>query len=147
MSKTKSLHHIVFATKHRKPTIPVDNKRELYAYIFGIIKNKRCFLLRMNGVEDHIHILVDINPTVALADLVKEMKRCSSQWANGNPKFPLFEGWGDGYYAVSLGVNDVESCKRYIIGQEEHHRHVELENEMHEMAEENQLEWYPDDWV
>ena len=146
MSKTKSLHHIVFATKHRKPTIAEEHKRELYAYIFGILKNKKCFLLRMNGIADHIHLLIDIHPTVAIADLVKDIKQHSNRWTRENPDFPRFESWGEGYYAVSIGINDIESCKQYIMGQEEHHRVHNLLDEMEEMAGRNGLEWYADDW-
>ncbi|MDE6395855.1 MAG: IS200/IS605 family transposase [Muribaculaceae bacterium] len=80
MSKTRLIHHIVFATKHRKPAINKENKRKLYAYIYGIITNHKCFLLRINGIEDHIHILVDLHPTVAVANLVKEIKQYSSHW-------------------------------------------------------------------
>ncbi len=146
MSKTKSLHHIVFATKHRKPTIAEEHKRELYAYIFGILKNKKCFLLRMNGIADHIHLLIDIHPTVAIADLVKDIKQNSNRWMRENPKFSRFESWGEGYYAVSIGIDDIESCKQYIMGQEEHHRVHNLLDEMEEMAGRNGLEWYADDW-
>ena len=147
MSKTKSLHHIVFATKRREMTIPEEYKRELYAYIMGIIKNKRCFLIRINGISNHIHILVDIHPTVALADLVKDIKQWSSHWMKDNPKFPLFDYWGEGYYAVSVGINELDKCKQYIINQENHHYGHNLLAEMKLMAENNGLSWYADDWI
>ncbi|MGN0219609.1 MAG: IS200/IS605 family transposase, partial [Muribaculaceae bacterium] len=115
MSKTKSLHHIVFATKHRKPTIAEEHKRELYAYIFGILKNKKCFLLRMNGIADHIHMLIDIHPTVAIADLVKDLKQNSNRWMKENPKFSRFESWGEGYYAVSINASSGYRIKNVIL--------------------------------
>ena len=145
MSKTKSLHHIVFATKYREMTIPEEYKKDLYAFIFGIIRNKKCFLLRMNGIGNHIHLLVDLHPSVALADLVRDVKQWSSNWLKGNPKYPCFDSWGEGYYAVSIGVDDVDACKRYIIGQEEHHLHHDLVDEMERIAVASGLEWHPDD--
>ena len=142
MSKTKSLHHIVFATKRREMTIPEEHKKELYAYIFGIIKHKKCFLLRMNGIPNHVHMLVDIHPSVALADLVKDIKQWSSRWLRENPKFPMFDSWGEGYYAVSIGIEGIGPCKSYIINQEQHHLGQDLSKEMEEMAVANGLGWY-----
>lgn len=146
MSKTRSLHHIVFATKHREMTIPEDYKRELYAYILGITRNRGCHLIRINGIGNHIHILLDVHPSVALADIVKTVKQWSSHWLKNNPRFPMFEGWGKGYYAVSLGVDGMEGCRQYIIGQEAHHLKSDLLNEMEVMARDNGLAWYRDDW-
>lgn len=147
MSKTRSIHHIVFATKRREMTIPEEHKRELYAYIFGILQNRKCFLLRMNGIGNHIHLLVDVHPTVALADLVKEIKQWSSRWLHDNPLFPYFDCWGEGYYAVSVGVDGIDACKRYIMNQESHHLGHDLLTEMEHMADCNGLSWYPDDWA
>jgi REP element-mobilizing transposase RayT len=74
MSYRQILYQIVFATKYRQHTIADAHCNELYRYIWGIIKNKNCKLFRINGVEDHIHILCDLHPSVALADLVKDIK-------------------------------------------------------------------------
>ncbi len=101
----------------------------------------------MNGIPNHIHILVDIHPSISLADLVKEIKQWSSRWISSNPKFPLFECWGEGYYAVSVGTDEIESCKHYIINQEKHHKINVLESEMKHMAERNGLLWQENDWV
>ena len=146
MSKTRLLHHIVFATKHRKPTINNEHKRELYAYIFGIITNHKCFLIRMNGIEDHLHILIDLHPTIALSSIVKDIKQSSSLWLKSNSDFPDFNGWNEGYYAVTLSPDNIESCKTYIINQERHHASLNLIEEVQTFAHLNGLDWYPDDW-
>ena len=146
MSKTRCLIHIVFATKYRKRTIPEEHKRELYAYIYGILNNKKCFLHRLNGIPDHIHILLDLHPTIALSDLVKEIKSSTTQWMHRNPKVPDFEKWGDGYYAVSVGVDGLEACKQYIIDQDVHHRGEGFMIELEFMARRHGLKWYEDDW-
>ena len=140
------MHHIVFATHRRIKSITPEFKRDLYAYIFSIIKNNKSYLIRINGIEDHIHILVDIHPTVAIATLVKEVKQWSSHWLKGNEKFPLFNGWNDGYYAMSLSLQDLDACKNYIINQEEHHRSISTISEMEAVATENGFAWHPDDW-
>lgn len=147
MSKTRSLHHIVFCTKNREMVIPEEHKKKLYAYLYGILQNKKCFLHRMNGIPNHIHILVDVHPTIALADLLKELKQSSSVWLKGNPSFPYFCGWGRGYYAVSLGVDGIEDCKNYIINQEDHHITQDMRDEMEYLQRKNGLSWYEDDWM
>ncbi len=68
------LYHIVFRTKYGAKTLPLAESEELYRYIWGIVKNKNGTLLRINGTEDHIHILSDLHPAVSLADYVREIK-------------------------------------------------------------------------
>ena len=142
MSKTRLIHHIVFGTRHRAMTISESAKKELYAYIFGMLQERQCHLIRMNGMPDHIHILVDINPSVSVAGLVQEIKQSSSKWMKSNPKFPNFRGWCDGYYAVSVGVNDIPSVKEYIINQEIHHTVRSFVDELKAIAGSNNLTWH-----
>ena len=75
---TQITYHTVFATKHRAPVLPADHRRDLYRYLHGILKHRHCHTLRINGVEDHLHILTTLHPTIPLADLVKEIKTVSS---------------------------------------------------------------------
>lgn len=130
MSKTVSLFHIVFNTKFRKPTIPMTNRRELYAYIFGVIKNNNCRLLRINGTVNHIHLLVNLSPSIALADFVALIKRSSSIWLKSNPNFKNFDGWGREYFATSISMSESPGVIEYIKNQEEHHFGVTYEDEL-----------------
>jgi REP element-mobilizing transposase RayT len=77
---TKILVHIAFSTKNRAPLIPVDIEPELYAYIGGICRRADSPLLAMNGTMDHVHMMVSLGKTVALSDLMLEVKRDSSKW-------------------------------------------------------------------
>ncbi|MBQ9467288.1 MAG: transposase [Muribaculaceae bacterium] len=72
MSTVKSLYHIVINTKHRQMTIPEENKRRLYLYIYGLIQNQKCTLIRMNGIPNHIHLLIDLSVEISL----KSATRC-----------------------------------------------------------------------
>ena len=65
------LYHIVFRTKYSEQVINQEYSADLYKYIWGIIKNKKCMLFRINGMADHIHILSDLHPSVALSDSLK----------------------------------------------------------------------------
>jgi putative transposase len=77
-------------------TIRQDSVNELYAYITGIIKNKNSHLYRINGVENHLHILTDMDPSIRHIDFVKEIKVSSSIWMKNNNLFPAFKGWAVG---------------------------------------------------
>ena len=101
MAYTQILYHIVLRTKRSEPSIAQDNVSSLYKYIWGIIKNKNGKLYRINGIEDHIHILSDLHPSLALADFVKSIKVATSLWLKQSPDFPDFQGWGEGYSAFT----------------------------------------------
>ena len=146
MSKTHILIHIVFTTKYRQPTIPEEHKRRLFAYIHGIIKKYNCLTHRINGMADHIHILIDLHPTVSLAKLVKEIKQSSSLWMKREEDFKGFTFWNEGYYAASIGVKEKDACIAYIKNQEEHHRSKDMTEEIREWTMEHGLEWNEQDW-
>lgn len=115
-------YHIVFCTKSHKPILADEHCEELYKYIWGIIKNKNCKLYRINGSKEHLHLLSDLHPTIALADFVKEIKIASSIWLKQNDKFHNFEGWAEGYGAFTISHNDRDKIIEYIKSQKEHHR-------------------------
>ena len=143
MSTTKSLYHIVINTKGRLMTIPEENKRQLYAYIYGIIKNKGCTLVRMNGIPNHIHMLIDLSAEVSLSEFMRELKRSSSLWAKSHRElFPMFMGWGKEYYAFSCGADQKEPIVEYIKNQENHHHVIGFDDEMRDMTRRNECEFY-----
>jgi putative transposase len=119
---TQMYVHVVFAVKGRTSVIRKEWKEELYKFITGIVTNKGQKLLAINGMADHIHILVGIKPTLALSDLVRDIKANSSKfirekgWVKG-----LFE-WQEGFGAFTLGHSQLSQIIPYIGNQEEHHR-------------------------
>ena len=123
------LYHLVFRTKDSKPTIQQDHVDQLYSYISGIIKNKNSHLYRINGVENHLHILTDLHPSVALADFMREIKVSSSIWMKNGGLFPDFNGWADGYGSFTCSYMDMERVIEYIKNQQEHHRKKSFEEE------------------
>ncbi|MBR5436931.1 MAG: IS200/IS605 family transposase [Muribaculaceae bacterium] len=143
MSTVKSLYHIVINTKRREMTISEANKRYLYAYLFGIIKNYNCTLIRMNGIANHIHLLIDLSVEISLSNFMRELKRSSSIWLKSQRElFPTFDGWGKEYYAFSCGQSQVDSIVEYIKNQETHHNVATFEDEIANMASENLCECY-----
>ncbi len=140
MSRTISLHHIVINTYRRKMTIDEDDKRLLYKVIFDIIERKGCHTLRINGIANHVHILVDIHPTISCSSLVMEIKRETSRWMKGIKLFPNFEGWGKEYAAFSCSRSDRDRIIEYIKNQEQHHMKCSYEDELRDIYESNGLE-------
>ena len=137
MSYTRLLYHIVFRTKYGKNTIPEQHEKELYAYMMGIIKNKKSTLYRIGGVGNHIHLLVDIHPTIAVSDFMKELKEYSSKWLKTNPNFPDFEGWAVSFAAFTYNLIDKEKIINYIKNQKEHHKKISFETEYRNFLIEN----------
>ncbi|MDR1553486.1 MAG: IS200/IS605 family transposase [Prevotellaceae bacterium] len=140
MSYTKLLYHIVFRTKHGKNTIPEQHEKELYAYIKGIIENKKSKLYRIGGMPNHIHLLFDMHPTFALSDFMKELKEYSSKWLKSNPNFSDFESWAVSFAAFTYNLNDKQTIINYIKNQKEHHKTVSFEEEYRQFLIENGIE-------
>ncbi len=140
MSYTKLLYHIVFRTKYGKNTIPEQHENELYAYMMGIIKNKKSNLYRIGGTANHIHLLVDIHPTVALSDFMKNLKEYSSKFLSTNQNFPYFEGWAVGFAAFTYNINDKQIIINYIKNQKEHHKKTSFEEEYRQLLIDNGIE-------
>lgn len=123
------LYHLVFRTRESRPVINQDYAAELYAYISGIIKNKNSHLYRINGVEDHLHILTDLHPSIALADFMREIKVSSSMWMKSCGHFRSFIGWAEGYGSFTCSYMDMGRIADYIRNQQEHHHKKTFEQE------------------
>ena len=138
---TQILYQIVFSTHSRERTLTEHNQAELYKYATGILKNKKCHLYRINGVEDHIHIVTHIHPTVALANLLKDIKLASSAWIKDNKIFPYFNGWQDGYGAFTYSIKEKDRLIEYVKNQKEHHTKKTFREEFIELLNEHEIEF------
>lgn len=114
--------HIIFAVKYREGVIQQSWREELYKYIAGIIQAHNHKLIAINGMPDHIHILIGMRPTQSLSELLQDIKGSSSKWIN-EKKFVRgkFE-WQEGYGAFSYGKSQLKTVIEYIENQEEHHK-------------------------
>ncbi len=120
---------IVFAVKYRNRLIHRSWKNKLYKYLTGIVQNNGHKLLGINGMPDHIHLLIGMRPTQSLSDLMQDVKRCSSKWIN---KSKLVQGkfaWQEGYGAFSYSKSDLTNVIEYIENQEIHHRQISFKEE------------------
>lgn len=134
-------YQIVFGTKNRKLTIPPAYERELFQYIHGIIKNKHGKLYRINGMEDHIHIMSDLHPSVCLSDYVKDIKVASNMWMKEGGRFPAFDGWQEGYAAFTYSIKEKDIIINYIKVQKEHHKTEGFYDEFKRLLIENGIDF------
>lgn len=138
---TQNLYHIVFGTRGRKPALLAAHRPRLFAYMAGIIENSRCHLYRLNGVEDHVHLLIDLHPGLALAELVKSLKIGSGNWARTSGLFPDFDHWQEGYGAFTRSWEHKDAVVDYIKNQEHHHKKETFVDELRRLVGEAGLPW------
>jgi putative transposase len=134
------LYHLVFSTKERRPLISAAMKPRLLDYVGGIVRSEGGELLEINAVPDHVHLLVRLHPTRAVADMLRIIKANSSKWAN--EKFhrgPAF-AWQNGYAAFTVSQSQVPRLVPYIRGQEEHHRKRDFRRELIALLRRNEIE-------
>jgi putative transposase len=140
MSYTNIIYHIVIRTKGSRRTIEESHERDLYAYIYTFIKSYHGVLYRVNGMSDHIHILTSLHPTIALSDFMRDLKTATSKFLGSHREaFPMFDGWSDGYFAATKGIEQREMVRQYIIHQKEHHKKESFRDEFLRMCRENQI--------
>jgi putative transposase len=138
---TNLLTHIVFSTKHRTPQIDQELKPQLLAYMGGIVREINGVALLINGTIDHVHLLVRLPATVALADVLRVIKTNSSRWVHEKWPARADFAWQIGYGAFSVSQSNAEAVHRYIANQEEHHRKVSFQQEMITYLRRNKIEY------
>jgi REP element-mobilizing transposase RayT len=115
-------YHVIFSTKHREPWIARDQEERLWAYLAGIACQHQFTPKLVGGMEDHIHILLGLPPTVAVSDALKSLKGGSSGWVKESLPGCGGFGWQDGYAAFAVSKSHLSEVEDYIRKQREHHR-------------------------
>jgi REP element-mobilizing transposase RayT len=105
------------------------------------LKAKNCHLYRINGVEDHLHIVTHIHPSIALASLVKDIKLASTEHIKANGIFKKFNGWQEGYGAFTYSIKEKDRLIDYVIHQEEHHKRKTFTEEYLELLKEHGIDF------
>jgi len=132
---------LVFVVRHREKLIQNAWEEELFKYITGIITAKGQKLMAINGVEDHIHILIGMKPSCRLSDLVKEVKFSSGGFINDKKFCKKPFRWQEGYGAFSYSQSAVKNVINYINNQKEHHRKTTFEEEYREFLRKFDIEF------
>lgn len=135
----QNIMHVVFSTKNRLKLIPKEKQPRTWAYLAGICHQQKIFVHEIGGMEDHVHLLIQIPPTLALADAVLKIKASSSKWMG--PRF----AWQRGYGAFSVSKSTLDAVARYVRNQEAHHRKMNYEQEFIALLEKHGVAYDPAD--
>ena len=138
---TQILYQIVFSTKDRNPVLIKEGRHLLFKYILGILNHKNCHPFRINGVEDHIHIVTHLHPQVSLSSLVKDIKIGSSLYIKEKQLFFGFKNWQDGYGAFTYSIKEKDALIEYVKNQEVHHQKLTYIDELRQLFEEHCIDY------
>ena len=139
MSYTNLLYHVVYATKDRAPLITSTLKPRLHQYLGGIVNGLGCIPIEINGVSDHVHLLVKLRPAISVSDFLSKLKANSSGWAKRQTKGRF--GWQVRYGAFTVSESQVEHVRFYIRNQEKHHQKFSFEEEFKALLRAHQIDF------
>lgn len=142
--------HLVFAVKHRQTLISHQWEERLYQYMTGIMREKGQKMIAINGMPDHIHILIGMKPTCCLSDLVREIKKSSSVFIKENNFSQNQFNWQNGFGAFSYSHSHLDNIINYIMNQKEHHKKKGFKKEYIECLSKYDVEYkneYLFDWI
>lgn len=131
---------VVFAVKARECLIQPQWEDELHKYITGIVANRGQKMLAINGMPDHIHLLIGMKPSCCLSDLVREVKKSSNDFINAKGLTKFKFQWQEGFGAFSYGQDGLKHVIAYILNQKEHHKKQSFREEYKAFLKEFQVE-------
>ena len=135
------LIHIVFSTKNWQLWISGELQKRLYPYIGGIARENGFKALCIGGTDNHVHVLVSLNPSINVAKAVQFIKGGSSKWIHETfPEQKQF-AWQEGYGAFSIGISQIDQTRKYIENQETHHKKVSFQDEYLEFLRKNNIDY------
>ena len=132
---------VVFAVKYRQALIDREWAPELHRYITGIVQNHQHKMLQINGMPDHVHLLIGLRPSQSLSELMKAVKGDSSAWINENGLTKKRFAWQAGYGAFSYSKSQLRGVIQYIRNQEQHHRSLDLRKEFQDLLEKHEVDF------
>jgi REP element-mobilizing transposase RayT len=141
---------IVFAVQGRQNLLQKEWRDEVFKYMSGIIKNKGHKPIAVNGVEDHVHIFVGLKPSMAISDLVRDIKNNSGNFINDHKWIKGKFCWQEGYGAFSYSHSQIQNVCNYILDQKNHHAKQTFKDEYLDFLKKFEVEHdvkYLFDWM
>lgn len=141
---TQNFYHTVFSTKHRAMLILPDLEERLYPFMGGILRDLRCTLLVINGMPDHVHLLIRYRADLSHSEMLQQIKGRSSKWINETwPQRGQFS-WQEGYGGFTVSKSAVPEVESYLARQKEHHQHMDFKTEFLELLRRHGIEFDED---
>jgi len=138
---TQLYFHIVFAVKGREGLISKNWEEQLYKYITAIVTDKSQKMMFVNGMPDHLHLLIGTKPNCNLSDLVRVIKTNSTKWINEKQFVPGKFAWQIGFGAFTVSQSQVPRVIDYIKNQEQHHQKTTFKEEYIEFLNANNIDF------
>ena len=142
---TQNYYHMVFSTKNRVEWITPKLEARLYPFMAGILKDLRCQTLEVNGIPDHIHLLVRYPSDLSHSDMLRHVKSRSSKWIHET--FPELRGfaWQEGYGGFTVSKSMTPAVEACIARQKEHHKTQDFKTEFLELLRLHGVEFDEDE--
>ena len=121
--------HLIFSTKERRPFLEVEARPRVFGYVGGVARELGCNAIIVNGTSDHVHVLVEIPPRVAISDVVRVLKTNSSRWIHRQFPGQKAFAWQSGFGAFSVSRSQIDRVVTYIENQEQHHGTLSFQDE------------------
>jgi REP element-mobilizing transposase RayT len=138
---TQNFYHTVFSTKHRANLITPDLEIRLFPFIGGIVRDLRCTLLAINGMPDHIHLLIRYRADLSHSEMLQQIKARSSKWINDAVPQNIPFAWQEGYGGFTVSKSGVPEVQAYISRQKEHHKKQDFKSEFLELLRRHEIEF------
>ncbi len=129
--------HVVFSTKDRRKLIPKESQWPLWAYLAGVCSKQRIFVHEIGGMEDHLHMLIEIPLTTAFSEALQEIKASSSRWMGRD------FAWQRGFGLFGVSASNIDTVIRYIRTQEAHHRKMTFDEEFITLLKKHRVQYDP----
>ena len=133
--------HVVFAVRGRENLIHQTWKDELYKYICGIVSNNHQKVYAINGMPDHVHLLLSIKPDCMLSDVIRDVKASSSKWINTKNFVRGKFQWQEGFGAFSCSQSQLDVVIAYVDNQEKHHSTTSFKQEYIELLKKYNIDY------
>ena len=142
---TQNFYHAVFSTKNRANLITPELEQRLFPFIGGIVRDLRCTLLAINGMPDHIHLLIRYRADLSHSEMLQQIKGRSSKWINETFPQQGHFAWQEGYGGFTVSKSGVEQVEAYIARQKEHHKRQDFKAEFLELLRRHGIDFDEND--
>lgn len=132
---TNVIIHVVFSTQGRIRSLTIERREEIIKYVASLIREKGGVVIIINGIDDHLHLLFELPPTISLSEIMKFVKSNSSRWFKERFNKPF--AWQKGFGAFSVSRSGVTAVTNYIRDQEKHHSNRDFEQEFKLLLDKN----------
>jgi REP element-mobilizing transposase RayT len=131
----KNWVHLIWCTKDRFPFLKSEIRLKVFGHILEKAGEKGYYIDTINGYTDHVHILMSLNPKIAISEAVNIFKGEVSHWLNSEKLTPFHFSWQDGYSVFSVSESQVDKVRNYINNQETHHKNISYIDELKKILE------------